>query len=188
MGIACITYGAWWLSWRWLWGRRVGMTMLVLFIGFATRNLTGWQPDAFVSSWVSGPLTSLAIAELLLAIKLQTVLPPRQEVASPVWGCTSRHPGRCSDRCCASGRATGWSALGSCRSVHRHVFRWNPQFCLGWAYLDASSIPAGARDGCRPDRVHPLVRHQPRLGPAASAPCPWRDVAAIHPCGCFCIR
>ena len=52
------------------------MTMLVLFIGVATRNLTGWQPDAVVSSWVSGPLTSLAIAELLLAIKLQTVLPP----------------------------------------------------------------------------------------------------------------
>ena len=85
LGIACITYAAWWLSWRWLWGRRVGMTMLVLFIGVATRNLTGWQPDAVVSSWVSGPLTSLAIAELLLAIKLQTVLPPSRKLL-PLYG------------------------------------------------------------------------------------------------------
>ena len=41
------------------------MTMLVLLLGVAIRNLTGWQPDGAVSSWVSGPLTSLAIAELL---------------------------------------------------------------------------------------------------------------------------
>ena len=50
------------------------MTMLVLLLGVVIRNLTGWQPDDAVSAWVSGPLTSLAIAELLLAIKLKTVL------------------------------------------------------------------------------------------------------------------
>ena len=74
VGIGCITYAGWWLSWRWSWGRRLGLTMLVLLLGVAIRNLTGWQPDAAVSSWVSGPLTSLAIAELLLAIRLQAVL------------------------------------------------------------------------------------------------------------------
>ena len=74
-----------WLSWRWSWGRRLGLTMLVLILGVATRNLTGWQPDAVVSSWVSGPLTSLAIAELLLAIKLQTVLSPARKLL-PLYG------------------------------------------------------------------------------------------------------
>ena len=85
VGIACITYAGWWLSWRWSWGRRLGLTMLVLILGVATRNLTGWQPDAVVSSWVSGPLTSLAIAELLLAIKLQTVLSPARKLL-PLYG------------------------------------------------------------------------------------------------------
>jgi len=48
--------------------------MLVLLLGVAVRNGLGWQPDARVSGWISGPLTSLAIAELLLAIKLKTLL------------------------------------------------------------------------------------------------------------------
>ena len=73
-GISGVTLLGWWLSWRWSWGRRLGMTMLVLLLGVVIRNLTGWQPDDAVSAWVSGPLTSLAIAELLLAIKLKTVL------------------------------------------------------------------------------------------------------------------
>lgn len=61
------------------------MTMLVLLLGTAIRNLSGWQPDAAVSGWVSGPLTSLAIAELLLAIKLKTVL-PRSKQLLPLFG------------------------------------------------------------------------------------------------------
>ena len=85
LGIACITYAGWWLSWRWSWGRRLGLTMLVLLLGVAIRNLTGWQPDAAVSAWVSGPLTSLAIAELLLAIKLQTVLARARQLL-PLYG------------------------------------------------------------------------------------------------------
>ena len=83
--IGGITLFGWWLSWRWSWGRRLGFTMLVLLLGVAIRNLTGWQPDAAVSAWVSGPLTSLAIAELLLAIKLQTVLPPARKLL-PLYG------------------------------------------------------------------------------------------------------
>ena len=106
-GIACITYAAWWLSWRWLWGRLVGMTMLVLSLGAATRNLTGWQPDAVVSSWVSGPLTSLAIVELLLAIKLQTVLSPSRKLLPLYGGCTPLHSDRCSDRRCAPEKPIG---------------------------------------------------------------------------------
>ena len=61
------------------------MTMLVLLLGTAIRNLSGWQPDEAVSAWVSGPLTSLAIAELLLAIKLKTVL-PRSRQLLPLFG------------------------------------------------------------------------------------------------------
>ena len=84
-GISAITLLGWWLSWRWSWGRRLGMTMLVLLLGTAIRNLSGWQPDEAVSAWVSGPLTSLAIAELLLAIKLKTVL-PRSRQLLPLFG------------------------------------------------------------------------------------------------------
>ena len=84
-GISAVTLLGWWLSMRWSWGRRLGMTMLVLLLGTAIRNLSGWKPDAAVSGWVSGPLTSLAIAELLLAIKLKTVL-PRSKQLLPLFG------------------------------------------------------------------------------------------------------
>ena len=84
-GICGVSLLGWWLSWRWSWGRRLGMTMLVLLLGVAIRNLTGWQPDETVSGWVSGPLTSLAIAELLLAIKLKTVL-LRSKQLLPLFG------------------------------------------------------------------------------------------------------
>ena len=85
--IGGITLLGWWLSWRWSWGRRLGLTMLVLLLGVAIRNLTGWQPDAAVSAWISGPLTSLAIAELLLSIKLQTVLSRARQLL-PLYGAT----------------------------------------------------------------------------------------------------
>ena len=70
-GIAGLTALGWWLSRRWVWGQKLGVTMLVLLLGVAVRNGLGWQPDARISGWVSGPLTSLAIAELLLAIRLK---------------------------------------------------------------------------------------------------------------------
>ena len=61
------------------------MTMLVLLLGVSIRNLSGWQPAPAISAWVSGPLTSLAIAELLLAIKLETVV-LRSRQLLPLYG------------------------------------------------------------------------------------------------------
>lgn len=74
IGIAGILALGWWLSRRWSWGQKLGVTMLVLILGVAVRNGLGWQPEARVSAWISGPLTSLAIAELLLAIRLKTLV------------------------------------------------------------------------------------------------------------------
>ena len=74
IGIAGIVALAWWLSHRWVWGRRLGVAMLVLLLGVAVRNGFGWQADERISAWISGPLTSLAIAELLLAIRLKSLL------------------------------------------------------------------------------------------------------------------
>ena len=74
IGIAGIVALAWWLSHRWVWGQRLGVTMLVLLLGVAVRNGFGWQADERISAWISGPLTSLAIAELLLAIRLKSLL------------------------------------------------------------------------------------------------------------------
>ena len=74
LGIAGLTALGWWLSRRWVWGQKLGVTMLVLLLGVAVRNGLGWQPDPRISGWVSGPLTSLAIAELLLAIRLKILL------------------------------------------------------------------------------------------------------------------
>ena len=74
IGIVGILVLAWWLSRWWIWGQRLGVTMLVLILGVAVRNGFGWQPDARISAWISGPLTSLAIAELLLAIRLKTLV------------------------------------------------------------------------------------------------------------------
>ena len=74
MGIAGILALGWWMSRRWSWGQKLGVTMLVLILGVAVRNGLGWQPDARISAWISGPLTSLAIAELLLAIRLKTLV------------------------------------------------------------------------------------------------------------------
>ena len=74
MGIAGILALGWWLSRRWSWGQKLGVTMLVLILGVAVRNGLGWQADARISAWISGPLTSLAIAELLLAIRLKTLV------------------------------------------------------------------------------------------------------------------
>ena len=44
-------------------------------LGLLIANLSGWKPDAGVSGWVNGPLTSLAIVEFLLAVELRRVLP-----------------------------------------------------------------------------------------------------------------
>ena len=71
IGIAGILVLAWWLSRWWIWGQRLGVTMLVLMLGVVVRNGLGWQADVRVSAWITGPLTSVAIAELLLTIRLK---------------------------------------------------------------------------------------------------------------------
>ena len=146
--IGGITLFGWWLSWRWSWGRRLGFTMLVLLLGVAIRNLTGWQPDVVVSAWVSGPLTSLAIAELLLAIKLQTVLSRARQLL-PLYGAALLAT--------LAGVLFGALLLAGPLAEQRSILAGlytatfsggSPQFCVGWAHLVALSIPAGAGNGC----------------------------------------
>ena len=52
-------------------------------LGLLIANLSGWKPDAGVSGWVNGPLTSLAIVELLLAVELRRVLPDARRLLPP---------------------------------------------------------------------------------------------------------
>ena len=52
-------------------------------LGLLIANLSGWKPDAGVSGWVNGPLTSLAIVELLLAVELRRVLLDARRLLPP---------------------------------------------------------------------------------------------------------
>ncbi len=63
--------------------RKLGATMVILMLGLVLTNFTGWKPDASAVAWVNGPLTSLAIAELLLAVELRTVLPASRRLLQP---------------------------------------------------------------------------------------------------------
>ena len=49
--------------------------MVILMLGLLLANVTSWIPEPTAVSWVNGPLTSFAIAELLLAVELRNVLP-----------------------------------------------------------------------------------------------------------------
>ena len=51
IGIAGIVALAWWLSRCWVWGQRLGVTMLVLMLGVAVRNGLGWQADMRTAAW-----------------------------------------------------------------------------------------------------------------------------------------
>jgi uncharacterized membrane protein len=59
------------------------MTMVVLLLGLVVTNITGWQPSKAAAGWVSGPLTSLAIAQLLLAVDLRRVWPDARRLLTP---------------------------------------------------------------------------------------------------------
>ena len=83
VGVLALTLAGWWLSRSSLIGRQLGTTMVVLIIGFLVTNVTGWQPDQAAGSWVSGPLTSLAITQLLLAVDLRRIWPEAQRLFSP---------------------------------------------------------------------------------------------------------
>lgn len=73
--IAALTALGWWLSHATRAGRKLGTTLVVLLLGLLATNLSGWQPDPAAAAWINGPLTSLAIAELLLAVRLRELWP-----------------------------------------------------------------------------------------------------------------
>ena len=81
--ILLLTALGWWLSRSTAWGRQLGMTMVVLLLGLVVTNITGWQPSKAAAGWVSGPLTSLAIAQLLLAVDLRRVWPDARRLLTP---------------------------------------------------------------------------------------------------------
>ena len=78
-----LTVIGWWLAQVNNWARKLGATMVILLLGLLVTNLTGWTPEQSAVSWVNGPLTSLAIAELLLAVELFSVLPDARRLLLP---------------------------------------------------------------------------------------------------------
>ena len=83
LGILVFTLVGWWISSSTAIGRQVGTTMVVLIIGFLVTNVSGWQPSKDAAAWVSGPLTSLAITQLLLAVDLRRIWPEAQRLFPP---------------------------------------------------------------------------------------------------------
>ncbi|QNI70382.1 DUF819 family protein [Cyanobium sp. NS01] len=81
--IALLTGAGWWLAEATAIGRQLGTTLLVLFLGLLTTNLFGWKAEAAAEAVVTGPLTSLAIALLLLAVDLRRVWPGAQRLLQP---------------------------------------------------------------------------------------------------------
>ena len=65
----------WWLAQVNSLARKFGSTMVILILGLLLANVTSWTAEPSATSWVYGPLTSFAIAELLLAVELRSVLP-----------------------------------------------------------------------------------------------------------------
>jgi uncharacterized membrane protein len=84
--ILLITALGWWLAERTAVGRQLGTTMLVLLLGLLVSNLSGVKPQAEAAAWINGPLTSLAIALLLLAVDLRRLWPAARRLLVPfVW-------------------------------------------------------------------------------------------------------
>ena len=68
--IATITALAFWLEARYTWARNVGAALVVIVLGAVLSNL-GLVPTASpIYDGIFGPVTSLAIAWLLLAVRL----------------------------------------------------------------------------------------------------------------------
>lgn len=89
--ITALTALGWWLSEVTRLGRQLGTTLVVLLLGLVATNLSGWQPDGAAAAWINGPLTSLAIAELLLAVRLRELWPMARRLLPPFAisvGCT----------------------------------------------------------------------------------------------------
>ncbi|EDY39196.1 conserved hypothetical protein [Cyanobium sp. PCC 7001] len=83
LAIAGLTAAGWWLASATAIGRQLGVTLLVLFLGLVATNLLGWRPEPAAEALVNGPLTSLAIALLLLAVDLRRVWPGAQRLLPP---------------------------------------------------------------------------------------------------------
>ena len=83
MVILLLTAFGWWLSRSTPLGQQLGMTLVVLVLGLLVTNITGWKPDQQAAGWISGPLTSLAIVQLLLAIDLRSVWPDARRLLVP---------------------------------------------------------------------------------------------------------
>lgn len=83
MVILLLTALGWWLSRSTPLGQQLGMTLVVLMLGLLVTNITGWKPDQQAAGWISGPLTSLAIVQLLLAIDLRSVWPDARRLLVP---------------------------------------------------------------------------------------------------------
>ena len=73
----------WWLAQVNSLARKLGSTMVILLLGLLFANVTSWAPEPSAVSWVNGPLTSFAIAELLLAVELRSVLPDARRLLLP---------------------------------------------------------------------------------------------------------
>ena len=73
----------WWLAQVNSLARKFGSTMVILILGLLLANVTNWTPEPSAASWVNGPLTSFAIAELLLAVELRSVLPDARRLLLP---------------------------------------------------------------------------------------------------------
>ena len=78
-----LTGCGWWLAEVNNLARKFGSTMVILVLGLLVANITTWTPEPSTVSWVNGPLTSLAIAELLLAVELRSVLPDARRLLFP---------------------------------------------------------------------------------------------------------
>ena len=81
--ILAITALGWWLAQATAAGRQLGTTMLVLLLGLLVSNLSGLKPAPAAAAWVNGPLTSLAIALLLLAVDLRRLWPEARRLLVP---------------------------------------------------------------------------------------------------------
>lgn len=81
--VLAFTALGWLLARRTAWGRQLGMTMVVLLLGLLVSNLAGVQLQAEAASWVNGPLTSLAIGLLLLAVDLRRLWPQARQLLGP---------------------------------------------------------------------------------------------------------
>ena len=78
-----LTGCGWWLAEVNNLARKLGSTMMILVLGLLVANITTWTPEPSTVSWVNGPLTSLAIAELLLAVELRSVLSDARRLLFP---------------------------------------------------------------------------------------------------------